>query len=66
MKKLEKDIDEKKNDDILSIQEKGISILRLVFAIVIVTMFSICIYSLSVAHYGNHLKWKALKKIKKN
>ena len=50
----------------IAMQEMGISILLLVLAIVIVTMFSIRIYSASVMHYGNRLKWKELKKIKTN
>lgn len=44
----------------------GISVFLLVLAIVIVTMFSTRIYSASVMHYGNRLKWKELKKIKTN
>ena len=47
-------------------QELGISVFLLVLAIVIVTMFSTRIYSASVMHYGNRLKWKELKKIKTN
>lgn len=50
----------------ITMQELGISILLLVLAIVIVTMFSVRIYSASVMHYGNRLKWKELKKIKTN
>ena len=50
----------------INMQELGISILLLVLAIVIVTTFSVRIYSASVMHYGNRLKWKELKKIKTN
>ena len=50
----------------INMQELGISILLLVLAIVIVTTFSARIYSASVMHYGNRLKWKELKKIKTN
>ena len=50
----------------INMQELGISILLLVLAIVIVTIFSVRIYSASVMHYGNRLKWKELKKIKTN
>ena len=50
----------------ITMQEMGISILLLALAIVIVTMFSIRIYSASVMYYGNRLKWKELKKIKTN
>ena len=50
----------------ITMQELGISILLLALAIVIVTMFSVRIYSASVMHYGNRLKWKELKKIKTN
>ena len=50
----------------ITMQELGISVFLLVLAIVIVTMFSARIYSASVMHYGNRLKWKELKKIKTN
>lgn len=50
----------------ITMQELGISVFLLVLAIVIVTMFSTRIYSASVMHYGNRLKWKELKKIKTN
>lgn len=50
----------------ITMKELGISVFLLVLAIVIVTMFSTRIYSASVMHYGNRLKWKELKKIKTN
>lgn len=50
----------------ITMKELGISVFLLVLAIVIVTMFSARIYSASVMHYGNRLKWKELKKIKTN
>lgn len=46
--------------------ELAVSIGLLAGTILVVTVLSVRVYSASVMHYGNRLKWKDLKKIKTN
>lgn len=47
-------------------EELAVSIALLVVTIVVVAALSARVYSASVMHYGNKMKWKDLKKIKTN